>query len=38
MADVIRRARLDLHHQCKIFTGRRPDVLRLRDALTRMMP
>ena len=38
MADVIRRARLDLRHQCEIFTGRRPDVLRLRDALTNMMP
>lgn len=38
MADVIRRARLDLRHQCEIFTGRRPDVLRLHDALTNMMP
>lgn len=36
MADVIRRARLDLRHACKIFTGRRPDVLRLRDSLTKM--
>jgi hypothetical protein len=33
MADVIRRARLDLHHDCELFAGRRPDVLRLRDRL-----
>jgi hypothetical protein len=33
MADVIRRARLDLRHSCELFTGRRPDVLRLRDRL-----
>jgi hypothetical protein len=33
MADVIRRTRLDLHHRCELFTGRRPDVLRLRDRL-----
>jgi hypothetical protein len=33
MADVIRRARLDLRHRCELFTGRRQDVLRLRDIL-----
>jgi predicted nucleic acid-binding protein len=33
MADVIRRTRLDLWHGCELFTGRRPDVLRLRDRL-----
>ena len=33
MADVIRRARLDAHHRCELFTGRRADVLRLRDRL-----
>ena len=33
MADVVRRARLDLRHGCELFTGRRPDVLRLRDRL-----
>jgi hypothetical protein len=31
MADVIKRARLDLRHRCELFSGRRPDVLRLRD-------
>jgi hypothetical protein len=33
MADVIRRARLDLRHRVELFSGRRPDVLRLRDRL-----
>jgi hypothetical protein len=33
MADVIRRTRLHLRHRCELFTGRRPDVLRLRDRL-----
>jgi hypothetical protein len=33
MADVIRRARLHLHHACELFTGRRPDVVRLREQL-----
>jgi len=33
MADVVRRARLDLRHRCELFTGRRPDVFRLRDRL-----
>jgi hypothetical protein len=31
MADVIKRARLDMRHRCELFSGRRPDVLRLRD-------
>jgi predicted nucleic acid-binding protein len=33
MADVIRRARLDLHHHTAVFSGRRQDVIRLRDRL-----
>jgi hypothetical protein len=33
MADVVRRARLGLRHDCELFTGRRADVLRLRDRL-----
>jgi len=33
MADVVRRARLDLRHCCELFTGRRADVLCLRDRL-----
>jgi hypothetical protein len=33
MADVVRRARLDLRHRCELFTGRRADVLCLRDRL-----
>jgi hypothetical protein len=36
MADVIRRARLDLRHRVELFTGRRPDVLRLRDRLSQL--
>ena len=35
MADVIRRARLDLRHRCKLFTGRRADVARLRVEIER---
>jgi hypothetical protein len=31
MADVIRRARLDLRHHAELFSGRRPDVIRLTD-------
>src|SRR4051794_39081545 len=31
MADVLRRLRVD--HRCELFTGRRADVLRLRDEL-----
>jgi hypothetical protein len=33
MADVIRRARLDLRFDCELFTGRRPDVRALTDRL-----
>jgi hypothetical protein len=33
MADVIRRARLDVRHRCELFTGRRTDVARLREEL-----
>jgi hypothetical protein len=33
MADVVRRARIDLRHRCELFTGRRADVARLRDRL-----
>ena len=33
MCDVIRRARLDLRHDCELFTGRRTDVVRLRERL-----
>jgi hypothetical protein len=33
MADVIKRARLDLRHQTELFSGRRRDVARLRDRL-----
>jgi hypothetical protein len=31
MVDVVRRTRLDLRYGCELFSGRRPDVLRLRD-------
>jgi hypothetical protein len=33
MADVIKRARLDLRHRAELFSGRRRDVLRLHDRL-----
>lgn len=33
MADVIRRTRLHLFHEVELYTGRRSDVLRLRDRL-----
>jgi predicted nucleic acid-binding protein len=33
MADVIRRTRLDLRHGCELYSGRRADVLALRDRL-----
>ena len=33
MADVIRRARLDLRYRCELFSGRREDVVRLRGRL-----
>lgn len=37
MADVIRRARLHLRHRVELFTGRRQDVLALRDRLLRAL-
>jgi hypothetical protein len=33
MADVVRRARLDLRYETELFTGRRADVARLRERL-----
>jgi predicted nucleic acid-binding protein len=36
MADVIRRTRLDLRHGCELFSGRRADVLALRDRLAEL--
>jgi hypothetical protein len=33
MRDVIGRTRLDVRYGCELFTGRRADVLRLRDRL-----
>jgi hypothetical protein len=33
MAELVRRARLDARHGCELFTGRRPDVLRLRERI-----
>jgi hypothetical protein len=33
MVDVVRRSRLDLRDGCELFSGRRRDVLRLRDRL-----
>jgi hypothetical protein len=33
MVDVVRRSRLDLRYDCELFSGRRADVLRLRDRL-----
>jgi hypothetical protein len=38
MADVLRRGRLDLRYACELFSGRRPDVLRLRDTLRALPP
>jgi hypothetical protein len=38
MADVVRRSRLDLRHGCELFSGRRPDVLRLRNRLQELTP
>jgi hypothetical protein len=34
MADVIRRTRLQLSHRVELYSGRRADVLRLRDRLS----
>jgi hypothetical protein len=36
MADVIRRTRLELRHGVELYSGRRADVLRLRDRLLRL--
>jgi hypothetical protein len=36
MADVIRRGRMDLRYRVELFSGRRPDVLRLRDRLLQL--
>ena len=36
MADVIRRSGLHRRHGCQLFTGRRPDVLALRDLLVEL--
>jgi hypothetical protein len=33
MAELFRRARLDVWHRCEVFTGRRMDVDRLRRRL-----
>ena len=37
MADVVRRTRLDRRYGCDLFTGRRADVLRLRDRLLELL-
>jgi len=37
MADVVKRARLDLHHRVELFSGRRRDVLRLRDRMRELL-
>jgi hypothetical protein len=36
MADVVRRAGLDVRFGCELFTGRRADVERLRRRLERV--
>jgi hypothetical protein len=36
MADVIRRTRLQLRHGVELYSGRRADVLRLRDRLSEL--
>jgi hypothetical protein len=36
MADVIRRTRLQLRHGVELYSGRRADVLRLRDRLSQL--
>jgi hypothetical protein len=36
MRDVIARTRLDVRYGCELFTGRRPDALRLRDRLAQL--
>jgi hypothetical protein len=37
MADVIRRTGLDARHGCELFSGRRADVLRLRERLAELI-
>ncbi len=37
MADVVRRARLDAYYGCELYSGRRPDVVRLRDRLQELI-
>jgi hypothetical protein len=36
MADVVARSRLDRRYGCELFSGRRGDVLRLRDRLVEL--
>jgi hypothetical protein len=36
MADVIRRTRLQQRHRVELYSGRRADVLRLRDRLSQL--
>jgi hypothetical protein len=36
MRDVVHRTRLDVRYGCELFTGRRPDVLRLRGRLDQL--
>jgi hypothetical protein len=38
MVDVIKRVRLDLRYGCELFSGRRPDVERLRERLASAPP
>jgi hypothetical protein len=38
MADVVRRSRLDARHGCELYSGRRGDVLALRDRLRELTP
>jgi hypothetical protein len=38
MADVVRRSGLHVRFRSELFTGRRPDVLRLRDRLEQLEP
>ncbi|MGN6872673.1 MAG: hypothetical protein ACTHMY_30155 [Solirubrobacteraceae bacterium] len=33
MADIVKRARLDLRHKTELFSGRRQDVIRLRERI-----
>lgn len=37
MADVVKRARLDLRHRVELFSGRRSDVVRLRERLATLI-